>query len=136
MSLVQEFKNFVMRGNVLDLAVAVVIGAAFNAVVTAFVSDIITPLIGVAGHFNFATLTYTFNNSTFLVGLFINALISFLTIAVVIFFFIIKPVSTMNERAAKKAQPPTPTTKQCPECLQMIPIGAKRCMYCTSRQKK
>ena len=135
MGLVQEFKDFITRGNVLDLAVAVIIGAAFNSVVTALVSDIITPLIGVAGHFNFSSWTYTVNHSTFQVGLFVNAFISFMTIAVVVFFFIIKPVSTLRERTSKKEPPAAPDTKQCPECLQTVPAKAKRCMYCTSRLK-
>jgi len=132
MSLTSELKDFIMKGDVIDLAVAVVIGVAFNAVITAFIGDIITPLIGIPGHANFATLTYTINGSVFYLGLFINALISFITIALVIFFFIIKPVSKMKEMTSKKAVA-TPTTKQCPQCLSVIPIGAKRCAFCTSQ---
>src|SRR5271157_4997922 len=97
MSLFADFKNFLMKGDVIDLAVAVVVGVAFNAVVTAFVTDIITPLIGIPGHVNFASLTYTINGSVFMVGLFINAIINFITIALVVFFFIVKPVAKMNE---------------------------------------
>jgi large conductance mechanosensitive channel len=123
-----------MKGNVIDLAVAVVIGVAFNAVVTAFVTDIITPLIGVPGHVNFAAYTYTVNGSVFMVGSFVSALISFVTIAIVIFFFLVKPVTALKERAAKK-KPLDPTTKQCPECLSTIPIKAKRCAFCTSKLK-
>lgn len=134
MSLLDEFKSFITKGNVIDLAVAVVVGVAFNAVVTAFVTDIITPFIGVAGKVNFASLTYTFNNSTFLVGAFINAIISFVTIAVVIFFLMVKPVSAMNERRKKKENA-APTTKVCPECLSTIPIKARRCAFCTSKVK-
>jgi large conductance mechanosensitive channel len=119
-----------MKGNVLDLAVAVVIGTAFNAVITAFVSDIITPLIGIAGNVDFSKISYTINNSIFSVGLFLNALISFITIAIVIFFFIIKPVSKIN--SMKKQAPLSSTTKECPECLSQIPIKAKRCAFCTS----
>jgi len=135
MGLFEEFRDFVMKGNVIDLAVAVVIGVAFNAVVTAFVADIITPLIGIAGHFDFSSWVYTVNSSTFMIGLFVNALISFLTIAVVIFFFIIKPVSKMKERSEAKKKPTPATTKECPECLQQIPIKATRCMYCTTKVK-
>ncbi len=135
MSLATEFKDFIMKGNVVDLAVAVVIGVAFNAVVTAFVSDIITPLIGVPGHVNFAAYTYTLNGSTFLVGSFVSAIISFISIAVVVFFFLVKPVSKMKEINEKKKPAGAPTTKQCPECLSTIPIGAKRCAFCTSKVK-
>lgn len=133
MSLATEFKEFIFKGDVIDLAVGVVVGLAFNAVITAFVTDIVTPLIGIPGHLNFASLTYTVNGSTFLVGAFVNALINFITIAVVVFFFIIKPVSKMNEIAARKKTPPSPTTKLCPECLSVIPIKAKRCAFCTSK---
>lgn len=133
MSLANEFKDFVMKGDVVNLAVAVVIGVAFNAVITAFVTDIVTPLIGIPGHVDFATLTYTVNGSVFLVGLFINAIINFITIALVVFFFIVKPVEKMREMSAKKGAPPSPTTKQCPECLSTIPLGAKRCAFCTSK---
>jgi large conductance mechanosensitive channel len=130
MSLANEFKDFILKGNVIDLAVAVVIGVAFNAVVTAFVTDIITPLIGIPGHVNFASLTYTINGSVFMVGSFVNAIIGFATIAFVIFFLVVKPISKMKERTSKKA---TSATKQCPECLSAIPIKAKRCAFCTSK---
>lgn len=132
MSLATEFKDFIMKGDVVNLAVAVVIGLAFNAVITGFVTDIITPLIGIPGHVNFASLTYTINGSIFLVGAFVNAVINFITIALVVFFFIIKPVSKIKERTLKK-NPIAPTTKKCPECLSDIPIGAKRCAFCTSK---
>jgi large conductance mechanosensitive channel len=131
-SLATEFKDFIMKGNVIDLAVAVVIGVAFNAVITAFVSDIITPLIGIPGHVDFSALTYTINGSVFMVGSFVNAIIAFITIALVIFFVIVKPVTKMKERAEKKQQV-SPTTKTCPECLSIIPLKAKRCMFCTSK---
>ncbi|MGA3020481.1 MAG: large conductance mechanosensitive channel protein MscL [Candidatus Micrarchaeales archaeon] len=132
MSLAKEFKDFIMKGDVIDLAVAVIIGLAFNAVVTAFVTDIITPLIGIPGHVDFTSLTYTINGSMFLVGPFINAIINFITIALVVFFFIVKPISKMKEVSSKKTAV-SPTTKQCPECLSTIPIGAKRCAFCTSK---
>jgi large conductance mechanosensitive channel len=133
MTLATELKDFIMKGDVIDLAVAVVIGVAFNAVVTAFVSDIITPIIGIPGHVNFSAYTYSINGSVFMVGSFISALISFLTIAVVVFFFIVKPVSKMKERSEKNKPAAAPTTKQCPECLSAIPLGAKRCAFCTSK---
>jgi large conductance mechanosensitive channel len=136
MSIAEDFKNFIMKGNVIDLAVAVVVGVAFNAVVTAFVTDIITPLIGVPGHVNFAALTYTVNGSTFLVGSFVNALINFITIALVVFLFLVKPVSKLNERKAKREQAAPPTTKQCPECLSTIPLAATRCAFCTAKLKQ
>ena len=119
-----------MKGNVLDLAVAVVIGTAFNAVITAFVSDIITPLVGIVGNVDFSKISYTVNNSVFSIGLFLNVLISFITIVVMIFFFIVKPVSKIN--SMKKPIQSSPTTKECPECLSQIPIKAKRCAFCTS----
>jgi large conductance mechanosensitive channel len=131
-----EFKDFLMKGNVVDLAVAVVIGVAFNAVVTAFVTDIITPLIGIPGHVNFSAYTYTINGSVFMVGTFVSAIISFVTIALVVFFFLVKPVSKMKEMSDKKKPAASPTTKQCPQCLSTIPIGAKRCAFCTSVLKK
>jgi large conductance mechanosensitive channel len=132
MSLANEFKDFIMKGDVIDLAVGVIIGLAFNSVITAFVTDIITPLIGIPGHVNFASWTYTINGSVFSIGLFINTVVSFITIALVVFFFIVKPVSKMKETTTKKVQV-SPTTKQCPECLSNIPIGAKRCAFCTSK---
>ncbi|MDE1870976.1 MAG: large conductance mechanosensitive channel protein MscL [Candidatus Micrarchaeota archaeon] len=133
MSLVSEFKDFIMKGNVIDLAVAVVIGVAFNAAVTAFVTDIITPLIGVPGHVDFSSLAYTVHGSVFLIGSFVNAIISFVTIALVVFFFIVKPVSKIKERKTMKEKGTT-ATKQCTECLSTIPAAAKRCAFCTSKQ--
>ena len=135
MSILEDFKSFITKGDVIDLAVAVVIGVAFNAVVTAFVTDIITPLIGVAGHVDFSAIKYTVNGSTFLVGTFLNAVISFATISLVIFLLIVKPMAKMKELSDKKAKPADPTTKQCPECLSTIPLKAKRCAFCTSKLK-
>jgi large conductance mechanosensitive channel len=131
--MVREFKEFIMRGNVVDLAVAVVIGAAFGAVVTAFISDIITPLIAaIFGKPDFGNLTFTINSSKFLYGAFINALISFLTIAAAIFFFVVKPLNVLAERRAAGAPTESPTTRPCPQCLSEIPIPATRCAFCTS----
>jgi large conductance mechanosensitive channel len=130
MSLLEEFKAFMTKGDVIDLAVAVVVGVAFNAVVTAFVTDIITPIIGIPGHVNFASFTYTINGSTFLIGTFINAIISFITIALVVFFFLVKPASRFKKPEVIKEPPPT---KTCPECLSQIPAKARRCAFCTSK---
>ena len=135
MSILEDFKSFITKGNVIDLAVAVVIGVAFNAVVTAFVTDIVTPLIGVAGHVDFSAIKYTVNGSTFLVGTFLNAVISFATISLVVFLLIVKPMAKMKELSDKKTKPAEPETKQCPECLSTIPLKAKRCAFCTSELK-
>jgi large conductance mechanosensitive channel len=135
MSLLKDFENFITKGNVIDLAVAVVIGVAFNAVITALVSDIITPLIGIPGHVNFSSITYTINGSVFLIGPFVNAIISFLTIALVVFLLIVKPASKLEERRKAKEKAAAPTTKECPQCCSQIPIKAKRCPFCTSRIK-
>jgi large conductance mechanosensitive channel len=129
----REFKEFILRGNVIDLAIAVVIGAAFGAVITALVKDLITPLIAaIGGQPNFANLTFTINKSKFLYGDFINAVVAFLIIAAVIFFFVVKPLNTLIERTRRKPVTPDPTTMKCPECLSEIPIDARRCAYCTS----
>lgn len=129
-----EFKEFLSKGNVVDLAVAVVIGGAINTTVTALVTDVITPAIGVPGHVNFAGLTFAINGSTFLPGLFLNAIINFIVIAVVVFFFIVKPMDNMKKRSSAK-HPAGATTKICPECLSVIPIKATRCAFCTSKLK-
>lgn len=128
------FKAFLLRGNVVDLAVAVVIGVAFGAVVTAFVKDLVTPLIAaLGGKPDFAALYFTVNNSKFLYGEFINAIIAFLIIAAVIYFFVVLPVNALVERS-RKEPPADPTTKKCTECLSEIPIAARRCAFCTSPQ--
>jgi large conductance mechanosensitive channel len=126
------FRQFLLRGNVIDLAVAVVIGAAFVAVVTAFVKDILTPLIAaIGGNPDFSQLTFSVNNSKFLYGDFINALIAFVIVAAVIYYLVILPVNTLISRARR--QPPAdPTTEKCPECLSEIPIDARRCAFCTA----
>jgi large conductance mechanosensitive channel len=131
--MLREFKQFIMRGNVVDLAVAVVIGTAFAAVVAAFIADIITPLIAaIFGKPDFSNLSFTINNSTFLYGNFINALITFLSVAAAIFFFVVKPINVLQARRAAGAPPESPTTRSCPECLSEIPIAASRCAFCTS----
>lgn len=132
MKLVDEFKEFLLRGNLVELAVAVVIGVAFGNVITAFVADLITPLIAaIGGNPDFSNLTFTVHHSRFLYGDFINKLIAFVIIAAVIFFLVIKPVNALIERS-RREPPPDPTTRKCPECLSTIPIAAKRCSYCTS----
>jgi large conductance mechanosensitive channel len=132
-SLLREFKDFIMRGNVVDLAIAVVIGAAFGAVIAAFVKDLITPLIAaIGGQPDFSALYFTVNNSKFLIGDFINALISFLIIAAVIFFLVIKPLNAALALRKKPVVAPEVTTRECPYCLSEIPLKATRCAYCTA----
>ena len=127
------FKQFIMRGNVLDLAVAVVMGAAFGAVVTALVKDLLTPLIAaIVGKPDFSAITFEVNGSKFLIGDFINALISFILIAAAVYFFVILPMNALLARMRRGEAPPDPTSKECPECLSSIPIAAKRCAFCTS----
>jgi large conductance mechanosensitive channel len=128
----KDFRQFILRGNLVDLAVAVVIGAAFGAVVTALVTDLITPLIAaIGGKHDFSRLTFTINGSRFLYGAFINALIAFLVIALVVFYFVIKPVNALMERL-RPERPVELVTRPCPECLSEIPVGARRCSFCTS----
>src|SRR5690242_16810902 len=130
--MLKGFKQFMLRGNVIDLAIAVVIGAAFGAVVTALVKDLITPLIAaIGGQPDFSSVHFTINNSKFLIGDFINAVISFLIIAAVVFFFVVKPMNLLMERM-RKEPPADPTTTKCPACLSDIPIGATRCAFCTT----
>ncbi len=132
MKLADEFKQFLLRGNVMDLAIAVVIGVAFGAVVTALVQDLITPLIAaIGGQPDFSALTFTVNGSEFKYGHFLNAVISFIILAAVVFFFVVKPLNALISRSRRQA-PVDPTTRKCPECLSEIPIQAKRCAHCTS----
>jgi large conductance mechanosensitive channel len=128
----EDFGTFIRKGNLIQLAVAFVMGAAFSALVTALVADIFTPLIGVAGHFDFSAWTYTIRGSEFQQGAFLNALISFVTVAVVVFFAIALPYQRYEDRKAAKAPKPAATTRECPECLSQIPLKAKRCSFCTS----
>ncbi len=127
------FRAFVLRGNVVDLAIAVVIGGAFGAIVTAFVKDLLTPLIAaIVGKPDFSAIAFTINGSKFLIGDFINALISFLLIAAAVYYFVVIPVGLLMARAKRGEIPPDPTTKKCPECLSEIPLAARRCAFCTS----
>src|SRR5437868_3255428 len=127
------FREFIFRGNVLDLAVAVVMGGAFGAVVTALVKDLLTPLIAaIAGKPDFSAVSFTVNGSKFLVGDFINALISFLLIGSAVYFFVVLPLNKLMARLRRGEAPPDPTTKKCPECLSDVPIAARKCAFCTS----
>jgi large conductance mechanosensitive channel len=129
---VSGFRKFILRGNVVDLAIAVVIGAAFGTVVQALVKDLITPLIGAFGGVpDFSTLAFTVNNSRLLIGDFINALLSFIVIAAVVYFFVVVPVNRLMARFLPEPPPPTPT-RECPECLSKIPVKARRCAFCTA----
>jgi large conductance mechanosensitive channel len=130
--LFDEFKEFVLRGNVVDLAVAVVIGAAFGAVVNSLVADIITPIIGaIIGEPDFSQLDFTINDSRFTYGNFINAVLAFLTIAAAVFFLVVKPLNMLMNRM-KTERPVEETTRECPQCLSAIPRAARRCAFCTS----
>jgi large conductance mechanosensitive channel len=127
------FKQFMMRGNVIDLAVAVVMGAAFSAVVTAFVKDLLTPLIAaVAAKPDFSAIGLVVNGSKLLVGDFLNAVIAFLMVAAAVYFFVVLPVNTLTARMRRGEAAPDPTTKKCPECLSEVAIAARRCAFCTS----
>lgn len=129
--MLNEFKQFLLRGNAVDLAVGVVIGAAFGTVVTALVADILTPFISaIAKVPDFGGLVFTLNGSEFKYGHFINALISFLLVAATIFFFVVKPMNLLVAHS-RKGPPADQTTKKCTECLSEIPIAAKRCSHCT-----
>jgi large conductance mechanosensitive channel len=126
------FKQFLLRGNVVDLAVAVVIGGAFGAVVAALVKDLLTPLIAaVVGQPDFSAIEFTINGSRFLIGDFINSVISFVLVAAAIYFFVVAPMNMVIARRRSMAPPPDPTTKKCLECLSEVPIAARRCAFCT-----
>jgi len=130
---VQGFKQFLLRGNVIDLAVAVVMGAAFGAVVNALVKDLITPIIAaLVGKPDFSAIQFEVNGSKFLIGDFINALVSFLLIAAAVYFCVVLPMNALIARMRRGEVAPDPTTKKCPECLSDIPVGARRCSFCTS----
>ena len=131
--MLKGFKDFLMRGNVVDLAVAVVIGGAFGAVVAALVKDLLTPLIAaIVGKPDFSAITLTVNGSKFLVGDFINALVSFVLVAAAVYIFVVTPMNMLAEKRKRGEVPPDPTTKKCKECLSDVPIAARRCAACTS----
>ncbi|HXQ61253.1 MAG TPA: large conductance mechanosensitive channel protein MscL [Acidimicrobiales bacterium] len=129
--MLKDFKAFILRGSVVDLAVGIVIGAAFTAVVTSFVSNLLTPLVSIPGKTNFKNLTVTVGHGVFSYGLFLNALISFLLVAAALFFVVVRPLNALvaRRRAGEEAEP---GTRDCPECLSEIPAAARRCSFCTS----
>jgi large conductance mechanosensitive channel len=132
MKAINDFKAFVLRGNVVDLAVGIVIGVAFGTVIAALVKDLITPLIAIAGKQpDFSAWYFMIGKSKFLIGDFINAIIAFVILAAVIFFFVVRPVNGLIQRS-KTEPPPDPTTRDCPYCLSTIPIQASKCSFCTS----
>jgi len=129
--MLKGFREFVLRGNVVELAVAVVIGAAFGAVVASFVADILTPLIAaVAGQPDFSALAWEVNGAQVAYGKFLNALLAFLMVAAAVYFFVVSPMNALEARRRRGEKPADPTTKQCGECLSEIPIAAKRCAHC------
>ena len=126
-------RQFLLRGNVVDLAVGVVVGAAFGAVVTEFTKDLLTPLIGaLVGKPDFSAIVLTANGSRFLIGEFINALLAFVLIAAAVYFFVVLPLNALAARKRRGEAPADPTTKKCAECLSEVPIAARRCAFCTS----
>jgi len=128
----KEFKTFLLRGNMVDLAVAVVVGAAFGAVVAALVRDLITPLIAaLVGKPDFSLLTFTVNQSIFRYGDFLNVVIAFVLVAAAVFVFVVVPINRLMARSRREPRP-DPTTRKCLECLSDIPVGARRCAYCTT----
>ncbi len=131
-SLATEFRTFLVRGNLVELAVAFVIGVAFGALVNALVTDLITPLIAaIFGKHDFSSLTFTIHKSRFLYGDFINAVLTFISIAAAVFFFVVKPYNALMAR--RKTEPPVDeTVRACPECLSEIPKAARRCAFCTA----
>lgn len=132
--MLKGFKQFILRGNVVDLAVGVVIGAAFQSVITAFVSDMLTPLIGaIVRAPDFSRLAFTINGSQFMYGNFINAILSFVIVAAAVYFFVVLPLNTLVAKT-RRGESEDPTTKKCTECRSEIPLDAKRCAFCTQVQ--
>ena len=130
--MLKDFKAFILRGNVIDLAVGVAIGAAFTAVIASFTENLLTPLLAIPGDAaSFAELDFTISGSSFRYGAFIDAIISFVLVAAVLFFFVVKPVNTLMAR--RKTEPDVmSTTRDCPYCLSSIPLAASRCAFCTA----
>lgn len=135
--MIKDFRKFILRGNVVDLAVGVVIGAAFTSVVNALVKDLINPIIAIfGGTSRFADAHFTIHGSQFLYGDLINALLSFLIVSVVVFFFVVQPINKLTAVAARSKQAEEASNRKCPECLSEIPKEAKRCKFCTATVKK
>ena len=131
--ILREFRTFLLHGNVVELAVAVVVGVAFTSVVQALVRDLVTPLVAAMGaRPDFEALSFTINNSLFRYGDFLNALVSFFLIAAVVFFFVVLPVNRLVALSQRGRQAPAPATRECPECLSRIPLKARRCAFCTA----
>jgi large conductance mechanosensitive channel len=132
-ALLKDFRTFLVRGTLVDVAVGIVIGVAFAALVTALVTDLITPIIAaIAGKHDFSSLSFTIHNSRFLYGDFLNAVISFVSIAAAVFFFVVKPVNVLMAR--RRSEPPVDeTVRPCPECLSEIPVAARRCAFCAAQ---
>jgi large conductance mechanosensitive channel len=129
------FKKFILRGNVIDLAVGIMIGAAFNSVITALVKDLLTPFIAaITAKPDFSKFAFTIHGSQFAYGDFLNNLISFLLTAIAVYFFVVLPINKLNGKLGPKGPPSEATTKQCPDCLSNIPAKARKCAYCTSKQ--
>ena len=131
--MLKEFRDFILRGNVIDLAVGIVIGAGFSALVTSFVGDILTPLLGLLSVPNFSTLSFEVGSGAVTYGKFLNSLITFVLVAAAIFFFVVKPMNTMTARLKKPEVPADPPIKACPFCTTDIPAAATRCPHCTSQ---
>ena len=130
----QDFKKFILRGNLIELATAVVIGTAFTAVIKSLAENLITPLIAaIGGQPDFSKLMFSINGSQFQYGLFLNALVAFMIVATVVFFLVIQPVNKLNAAASRRKTTDDPTTKKCPDCLSEVPINATRCAFCTSK---
>ena len=132
MTILDDFKKFILRGNVVDLAVGVVMGAAFGGVVTSMVKDIITPIVSIPGKVNFADLTFQVGGGVIKYGEFLNNIVSFLIVAVGVFFLVVRPVNWLMSHR-KQEEPADPTEQDCPFCLKAVPIKASRCCYCTSQ---
>ena len=132
MSLATEFRDFILRGNVIDLAVGVVVGAAFTGVVTAFTKDLLTPLISIPGKITLADWQFTLGGGKFMIGDFINTVVSFLLTSFVVYLFVVKPVNYIMERRKSMTPPAEETTRECPYCLSKVPNKATRCAFCTS----
>ena len=131
--MLKGFRQFMLRGNAIDLAVAVVIGGAFGAVVTALVKDLLTPLLAaIGGRPDFSAIAFDVNGSRFLIGDFLNALVSFLLISIAVYFFVVVPVNAFIARMRRGEAPQDPTTRKCPECLSEVPLAARRCAFCAT----